>query len=147
MTKSTMGNKAPCPPAISIDMAVRQCNTKPSPGLLWKPLDAAIRRLLTPYFPGSRQGNNQQNHNVKYPPFAGHFDGHGGALVLYRALRPMEEVHGFPKSHLYKKPLDTTIGWVFAPYCPGGCHGHQYLFVIYRSKWQLWQPPGPWPGQ
>ena len=28
MTKSTLGNKAPCLPAISINMAVRQCNTK-----------------------------------------------------------------------------------------------------------------------
>jgi len=28
-----------------------------------------------------------------------HFDGHGGAPVLYRTHHPMEEVHGFPKSH------------------------------------------------
>jgi hypothetical protein len=33
------------------------------------------------------------------PPFAGHFDGRGGAPVLYRAHRPMEVVRGFPKSH------------------------------------------------
>jgi len=23
-------------------------------------------------------------------------------------------------------PLDAAIGKVFTPYCPGGCHGHQY---------------------
>ena len=29
----------------------------------------------------------------------GHFDNHGGAMVQYRAHRPMEEVQGFCKSH------------------------------------------------
>ncbi len=33
------------------------------------------------------------------PPFAGHSDGRGGVPVLHRAHHPMEEVHGFPKSH------------------------------------------------
>jgi len=23
-------------------------------------------------------------------------------------------------------PLDAAIGQVFAPYCPDGCHGHQF---------------------
>jgi hypothetical protein len=31
------------------------------PGLPWKPLDAAIRWLLSPCCPGSRQGNSKQN--------------------------------------------------------------------------------------
>jgi hypothetical protein len=33
------------------------------PGLLWKPLDAGIGQLLTPYYPSSRQGNRQTNNN------------------------------------------------------------------------------------
>jgi hypothetical protein len=31
--------------------------------------------------------------------FAGHFDGHGGALVQYRVHCLMEKVHGFTRSH------------------------------------------------
>jgi hypothetical protein len=38
--------------------------------------------------------------------FDGRFDGHRDAAVLYRAHRPMEEVHGFIKS----KPLNAAIG-------------------------------------
>ena len=69
------------------------------PVLLRKPLDATIGQLLTPYCPGGGQGDNQQNDNAKYPPFAGHFDGRGGAPVLYHTHRLMEEVYGFHKSH------------------------------------------------
>jgi hypothetical protein len=35
----------------------------------------------------------------KYTYFAGSFDGHGDALVHYSAHCPMEEVHGFTRSH------------------------------------------------
>jgi hypothetical protein len=41
--------------------------------------------------------------------FDGRFDGHrdaAAAVLLYRAHRPMEEVHGFIKS----KPLNAAIG-------------------------------------
>jgi len=69
------------------------------PGLLRKPLDATIGRLLTPYCLGGHQGDNQQTYNEKYTYFAGHFDGHRYAPVLYRAHRLMEKVQGFPKSH------------------------------------------------
>ncbi len=31
--------------------------------------------------------------------FAEHFDGRDGAPLLYRMYRPMEEIHGFHKSH------------------------------------------------
>jgi hypothetical protein len=31
--------------------------------------------------------------------FADHFDGRGGAPLLFHTHRPMEEVHGFHKSH------------------------------------------------
>jgi len=69
------------------------------PGLLWKPLDAAIGRLLAPYRPGGRQGDSKQYKDVICTHFDGRFDGHRDAVVLYRAHRPMEEVQGFHKSH------------------------------------------------
>jgi hypothetical protein len=101
-----MRNKAPCLPAILIAMAMamRRCNTSASPdvacpGLLQKPLDAAIEQLLTMYCPGGRQGDNQQNNNAKYTYFAGRFDGHHDAPVRYREYCPMEEVCGFQRSH------------------------------------------------
>jgi len=40
--------------------------------------------------------------------FAGRFDGCGGAMVQYRAHRPMKEVHGFSKSH-YMPPLGEHL--------------------------------------
>jgi len=46
--------------------------------------------------PPGRQAIKDDN---KSPSFAGHFEGGGGAPVLYRAHRLMEEVHGLPKSH------------------------------------------------
>jgi hypothetical protein len=69
------------------------------PGQLQKPLDAIIRRLITPYCLGSRQVDNQQTFDEKYTYFAGHFDGHRDAQVLYRVHRPMQEVQSFPKSY------------------------------------------------
>jgi hypothetical protein len=71
------------------------------PGLLWKPLDAAIGRLLTPYRPSGRQGESKQYKYVICTHFEGYFNGHRDAVVLYRAHRTMEmeEVQGFHKSH------------------------------------------------
>jgi hypothetical protein len=69
------------------------------PGLHWKPLDAAIGRLLTPYRPDGRHGDNQQNNHVKRTLFAGRFYGHHDATVLHRAHHLMEKVRGFHKSH------------------------------------------------
>jgi hypothetical protein len=40
--------------------------------------------------------------------FAGHFDGHGNAPVQYHADCPMEEVHGFPRSH-WMPPLGKYL--------------------------------------
>ena len=68
------------------------------PRLHWKPLDAAIGRLLAPYRPGGHHGDNQQNNDAKCTLFAGHFDGHRDAAVLSRAHCPMEEIRGFHKS-------------------------------------------------
>ena len=55
-------------------------------GLLWKPLDAAIGQLLAPYCLGGRQGDSKQNNDVICTHFAGRFDGHCDAAVLYLML-------------------------------------------------------------
>jgi hypothetical protein len=63
------------------------------PGLLRKPLDAAIEQLLAPYRPSGRQGNSKQNDDKKmYLKETGNFDGRGGAPVQYRVHCPIEEV-------------------------------------------------------
>jgi len=62
-------------------------------------MDTAIGQLLTPYCPGGCQGDNQHNDNGTCTHFAGRFDGHRDAAVLYHVHRPMEEVRGFYKSH------------------------------------------------
>jgi hypothetical protein len=104
MTKSTMGNKAPHPPAILINMAVRLWDAKriarcSMPRATPEATGRRHWRLLTPYCPSGHQGDNQQNDDAKYPPFAGHFDGRGGAPVLYCAHCSMEAFYGFHKSH------------------------------------------------
>ena len=63
------------------------------------PLKAAIGQLLAPYCPGGRQGNNHHNNNATCTHFAGRFDGHRDAMVLYCAHRLMEEVRAYHKSH------------------------------------------------
>ena len=60
---------------------------------------AAIGQLLTQYRPGGRQSDNQHKDNRTCTHFAGCFNGHHDAAVLYRVHRPMEEVRGFHKSH------------------------------------------------
>jgi len=54
------------------------------PGLLQKPLDAAITRL---------------NDDAKCTHFASHLDDHRNAVEQYRVHCLIEEVHGFHKSH------------------------------------------------
>jgi len=46
------------------------------PGLLWKPLDAAIGRLIALYRPGGRQGGSKQCKDVICTHFDGRFDGY-----------------------------------------------------------------------
>ena len=41
------------------------------PGLLWKPQDTIIGRLLAPYCPSGRQGESKLNNNLKCTHFAG----------------------------------------------------------------------------
>jgi hypothetical protein len=97
------------------------------PRLHRKSLDTAIWWLLAPYRPGGRQGDNQHNDKATCTPFAGRFDGHRDAAVLYRAHRSIEEVRGFHKSH-WRPPL----GEHSLRYCPigntnAGCFGHYML--------------------
>ena len=65
------------------------------PGLHWKPLDAAIGRLLAPYCPGCRQGNSKQNNNdndeMNQLCWPLQF-GHRNLAVWYQVHCPMEEV-------------------------------------------------------
>ncbi len=71
------------------------------PGLLRKPLDAAIGWLLAPYRLGGHQGDSKQN-----------FDGHRDVAVLYHTHRKMEEVLGFCKSHRASTRSDiNNINW------------------------------------
>jgi hypothetical protein len=53
------------------------------PGLLRKPLDAVIGRLLTPYRPGGRQGDSKQYKDVicTHFDFDGRFNGHRDAVL------------------------------------------------------------------
>ena len=97
--------------AISIAMAVRQCNTahiaqwrRRRSRAFIKPTkrchrtttcSASLRRP-----PGQQQTKRQCKWQCKCVHFAGHFDGRGGVPVLYRTHRPMKEVHGFHKSHI-----------------------------------------------
>ncbi len=76
-----MGNKAPCPSAISINMGVRRCDTKcitqismPSatPEATGR-CHQVTAHSVSPRWPPGRQSTKQQ---CKIPPFAGHF--HGG---------------------------------------------------------------------
>ena len=87
--KSRMGNKSPHPPAISIAMSVRRCDTKCISrcstfmmAIHRKSLDAAIGQLLAPYCLGGCQGNIKQNSDDKCTNFAVRFDGRGGVPVL-----------------------------------------------------------------
>jgi hypothetical protein len=87
------------------------------PGLLRKPLDAAIGRLLTPYRPGGRQGNSKQYKDVICTHFDGRFNGHRDAAVLYHRASPDGEGPG-----LSYKPLNTAIGRTLAPIASIGHH-------------------------
>ncbi len=62
------------------------------PGLLQKPLAAAIGQLLAPYHPSSHQSNSKQNDDEKMYLKDWPFDGRGGAPVQYRVHCPKEEV-------------------------------------------------------
>jgi hypothetical protein len=77
------------------------------PGLYLKPLDAAIGRLLAPYRPGGRQGDNQHSDNAKYSHFDGHFDGDRDAAVLYPAHCPMDLFVAFIKATKHRHQAST----------------------------------------
>ncbi len=93
------------------------------PGLLQKPLDASIGRLLAPYCPSGRQGNRQTNNNQQ--------------MTLKRWLNwlPWQCAGTLPRTSpnegglgLSKMLLNTTIGWVLRPIM---IIGHAYAGFIW----------------
>ena len=63
------------------------------------------------------------------------FDSHGGAPEQYRSL-PNAACPG-----LLRKPLDTGIGRLLAPYCPSGCQSNRQTInnqQIHLKRWPCW---------
>ena len=86
--------------AISIAMAVRRCNTERiAQCSMTRASPEATKRhqqeTTHSVSPQSYQGINQHNNNAACTHFAGRFDQHRDAAVLYRVHHPMEEDHGF----------------------------------------------------
>jgi hypothetical protein len=98
------------------------------PGLLWKPLDASIGQLLTPYFPSGRQGNRQTNNNQQMTP------------KRWPNRWPSQCTGTLPRTSpnggglgLSKMPLNTTIGQVLRPIMTIG-HACAVFFNVYIVK-------------
>jgi hypothetical protein len=90
------------------------------PGLLRKPWTPPLGNYLLRIAPVAARTTGKQTTINKYSYKAGHFNGHGGAPVQYRAYHPMEEVQGFTRSHwtppsgnyysqLHKKDMTTMV--------------------------------------
>jgi hypothetical protein len=62
----------------------------------WAP---TLGNYLLGIIPEAARATGKQKTMNKYTYFAGHFDGHGNALVCNRTHCPMEEVQGFTRSH------------------------------------------------
>ena len=54
--------------------------------IMTRALDSAISWLLALYCPGGRHGDNKQNNDAECTHFAGHFNGHRSAAILYRFM-------------------------------------------------------------
>ena len=54
------------------------------------------------------------DNETKYTRFAGDFEDHADARVRFGVHRPIEHNQGFTR-----KPLNVSIGQLFAHYCPG----------------------------
>jgi hypothetical protein len=65
-------------------------------GSHWMP---TLGNYLLCITPAAARATGKQTTINKYTYKAGHFDGHGNAPVRNRAHHPMEEVHGFTRSH------------------------------------------------
>jgi hypothetical protein len=83
-----------CTGAIQIALPNVAC-----PGLLRKPLDAALGNYLLPITPAATRATGKQTTINKYTYKAVCFDGHVDAPVRNPAHCPMEEVQGFTRSH------------------------------------------------
>jgi hypothetical protein len=80
------------------------------PGLLWKPLDAGIGQLLTPYCPSGCQGNKQTNNNQQMT--LKRWPNRWPWQCAGTLLRTLPNGGGLGLS---KMPLNATIGRVLQP--------------------------------
>ncbi len=98
------------------------------PGLLRKPLDASIGRLLTRYCPSGRQGNRQTNNNQQM------------ALKRWLNWWPWQCASTLPRTlpnggglGLSKMLLNATIGWVLGPIMTIG-HACVFFFNFFHRQ-------------
>ncbi len=80
------------------------------PGLLRKPLDAGIGRLLAPYCPSGRQGNRQTNNNQQIHLKSWPFQWPQWCAGTIPCASPNRGGPG-----LQEKPVDATIEQALAP--------------------------------
>ena len=105
----------------------------------FKPLDTAISQIFAPYRPGDRQGPIQaidikQMHLTRWPfqwPWQ------------CASMVPSALSHG-SCSALQFKPLDTAIGQIFAPYCPGDRQGPIQAIDSKQMHLTRWRFRWPW---
>jgi hypothetical protein len=97
-------------------------------GLHWKPLDAAIGRLLAPYRLGGHQGDSKQNNDVlMYPlwwPFR--WPSQCGGTI------PRASPDGGGPGLSYK-PLNTAIGRALAPIASIGHFNSAICFDVWGA--------------
>ncbi len=117
--------RRPCGCAGAIQMALPDAAF---PGLLQKPLDAGIGRLLAPYRPGGRQGNGQTNNNQQI------------TLKRWPNRWPWRCAGTLPRASpdggglvLSKMLLNTTIGQVLRPIMTTG-HACAVFFDVFIVK-------------
>ncbi len=115
----------PCGCAGAIQMALPNAAC---PGLLRKPLDAGIGRLLAPYRPSGRQGNRQTNNNQQM------------TLKRWPNRWPWRCAGTLPCTSpdggglgLSKMPLNATIGQVLRPIMTIG-HACAVFFLCFHCQ-------------
>jgi hypothetical protein len=116
----------PCGCTGAIQMALPDAAC---PGLLWKPLDAGIGQLLTPYRPSGCQGNRQTNNNQQM------------TLKRWPNWWPWRCADTLPRTlpnggglELCKMPLNTTIGWVLRPIMTIGHACAVFFWCFHRQN-------------
>ncbi len=98
------------------------------PELHWKPLDATIGQLLTPYCSSSRQGNRKHNNNENMHPPCWPF--WWPWRCIGRILNALPNRVG---PGLHYNQLDTTIGQVLWPIVAIGHACANFIDVFHRQ--------------